>query len=252
MMILLESWVQDAISGSMLLAIPVAMLAGLASFASPCVLPLLPAYLSFATGLGAAQISEGTGHRRTLLLGTLGFVLGFAVVFVLTGAVLGGLGALLLAYQRPISVVVGVLTIVLGAVFAGIIRFDRTAKMNYAPEFGVAASPVLGAVFALGWTPCIGPALAAVLSLSISEASVARGATLAGFYALGLGLPFIAFGLAFGRLTPVLRWAQRHQRGLQLAGGIMLMLVGVALVTGLWELLMNWLQVVAARFGAPL
>lgn len=249
-MIALETWVQQALGSSLLLAIPVAMLAGLVSFASPCVLPLLPGYLSYATGLGAAQIADGSGHRRTLLLGTLGFVLGFAVVFVVTGAVLGGVGASLIAHQRTITLVVGLVTIVLGAMFAGLIPVGREVRIHAMPKFSVAASPLLGAVFGLGWTPCIGPALATVLTLSINEGSSVKGGVLAFAYALGLGAPFIVAGLAFGRLTRTLGWLRDHQRGIQLAGGVLLMAVGVALATGAWDWLMalsrQWLATIEA------
>lgn len=249
-MILLDSWVHDALSSSLIVAIPVALLAGLVSFASPCVLPLLPAYLSYATGLGVAQIADGQGRRRTLLLGTLGFVLGFAVIFVVTGALIGGLGALLIAYQRTISIVVGVIAVLLGAMFAGLIPFGPEFRIRAMPAFSVAASPLIGAVFALGWTPCIGPALATVLSLSINEGSATKGGILAFSYALGLGTPFIVAGLAFGRMKRLLSWLQTHQRGVQLVGGILLMAVGLALATGLWEslagLLRRWLSGIEA------
>ena len=251
-MILLDSWVQETLGSSLIVALPVAVLAGLVSFASPCVLPLLPAYLSYATGLGVAQLSDGSGRRRTLLMGTLGFVFGFAVVFVVTGAVIGGVGALLVAYQRPISIVVGGLAVVLGAMFAGFIPFGPEFRVRAMPAFSVAASPLLGAVFALGWTPCVGPALATVLSLSVNEGSVAKGALLAFAYALGLGLPFIVAGLAFARMKRLLSWLGAHQRGVQLAGGLLLMAVGLALMSGLWDsfsaLVRQWL----ASFEAPI
>ncbi|MDO4784355.1 MAG: cytochrome c biogenesis protein CcdA [Propionibacteriaceae bacterium] len=236
----------------MIVALPVAVLAGLVSFASPCVLPLLPAYLSYATGLGVAQLTEGTGRRRTLLAGTVGFVLGFAVVFVVTGAVIGGVGSLLVAYQRPISIAVGGLTIVLGAMFAGLLPFGPEFRVKAMPAFSVAASPLLGAVFGLGWTPCVGPALATVLSLSMTEGSAGRGALLAFAYALGLGLPFIAAGLAFGRMKRLLAWLGTHQRGVQIAGGVLLMVVGLALMTGLWDSLSLLVRQWLANFEAPI
>lgn len=250
-MILLDTWVQDALNSSLMLAIPVAALAGLVSFASPCVLPLLPAYLSYATGLGSAEIAEG-GRRRTLLFGTLGFVLGFSVVFVVTGAVIGGLGSVLIGAQRTITIVVGIVTIVLGAMFAGLIPISREWRVKTMPKFSVAASPLLGAVFALGWTPCIGPALATVLTLSINEGSATKGGILAFAYALGLGLPFVLVAAAFGRAQRPLRWLREHQRGVQLFGGIMLMIVGLALVTGAWDWLMAVMRQWLSTVGAPI
>lgn len=251
-MILLESWAQQALGSSLLLAIPVALLAGLVSFASPCVLPLLPGYLSYATGLGVAQIVDGTGRRRTLLLGTLGFVVGFAVIFVVTGALIGGLGAALIAHQRAISIGVGVLIMALGAMFAGLIPFGREFRVRAMPRFSVAASPLLGAVFALGWTPCIGPALATVLTLSINEGSAVKGGVLAFAYALGLGVPFIVVGLTFGRAKRLLGWLTTHQRGVQIAGGVLMMGVGLAFVTGAWDALMALMRQWLVTIEAPI
>ena len=245
-MIFLEGWISQALGSSLVLAIPVAVLAGVVSFASPCVLPLLPGYLSYASGLGAAQISDGTGNRRALLFGTIGFVLGFAVVFVLTGALFGGLGAFLLEYQRLITVGAGILIVVLGAGFIGWLPLPPQMRLSVVPRMGVAASPLLGLAFGLGWTPCIGPTLSVVLTLALSEGSASKGALLAFFYALGLGLPFLAFAAAFTRLAPHLGWLMRHQRGMQVAGGVLLLAVGVAMVTGLWDVAMaqarNWVS----------
>ncbi|NLE98595.1 MAG: cytochrome c biogenesis protein CcdA, partial [Propionibacterium sp.] len=205
-MILLEAWVSSALTSSMLLAIPVAMLAGLVSFASPCVLPLLPGYLSYASGLGANQIATGEGNRRALLFGTIGFVLGFSIVFVLTGALVGGVGSLLITSQRTITVIIGIVIIVLGVMFMGWLPMPNMWRPQYTPRVGVLASPVLGVVFGLTFTPCIGPALSVVLSMAFNEGSVARGGILAFAYALGLGIPFIIFALAFTALAPRLDW----------------------------------------------
>lgn len=233
------SWVAEAIGGSMLLALPVAVLAGLVSFFSPCVLPLLPGYLSFATGLGAAEIAEGAGSKRRVLGGTLGFVSGFAVVFVATGALAGTLGSALIAWQRPLMIIAGVVAIALGLVFTGWLPFaQNTFRINTMPKLGVAASPLLGIVFGLGWTPCIGPALSVVLSLALNEATALRGGVLALFYALGLGLPFIIAGLAFSKMAGTVEWVKRHNRGIQIAGGVAMILVGLLLVTGWWDALM--------------
>ncbi|MFD0866723.1 cytochrome c biogenesis CcdA family protein [Tessaracoccus lubricantis] len=236
----------------MLLAIPVAVLAGLVSFASPCVLPLLPGYLSYASGLGASEIADGTAKRRLLLMGTLGFILGFSVVFVLTGALIGGIGGALLTNSRAITVVLGVVITLLGAAFAGFLPMPRMWTPNVTPRMGVWASPLLGMVFGLGWTPCIGPALSVVLTMALNEGSASRGGILAFFYALGLGVPFIAFALAFTALAPRLAWLKRNQRLVQRIGGIAMMLVGLAMVTGLWDMLMVVLRQWAASFGTIL
>ena len=251
-MILLEGWISQALGSSLLLAVPVALLAGIVSFASPCVLPLLPGYLSYASGLGAAQISDGTGNRRALVLGTIGFVLGFAAVFVLTGALFGSLGALLLDHERLITVIAGLLIIVLGAGFVGWLPLPPQIRLSMVPRMGVVASPLLGLAFGLGWTPCIGPTLSVVLTLALTEGSAGKGATLAFFYALGLGLLFLAFAVAFTRLGPHLGWLMRHQRAMQVAGGVLLLVVGLSMVTGLWELGMNHLRNWVSSFGTIL
>jgi cytochrome c-type biogenesis protein len=242
-------WVREAIGGSVLLALPVAVLAGLVSFFSPCVLPLLPGYLSYATGLGAAEITAGRAGRSRVLLGTIGFVAGFALVFVASGALVGGLGAVLIAWQRPLTIAAGVLSIVLGLVFTGWLPLGQgTWRLNLSPRLGLAASPLLGIVFGLGWTPCIGPALSVVLTLALNEATALRGGVLAFAYALGLGLPFILAGLAFGRLVGTLDWVKRHHRGIQVAGGVAMMIVGLLLVTGWWDGLMAGLRDWVANF----
>lgn len=249
----LGTWARSAVSGSMLLAMPVAALAGLVSFFSPCVLPLLPGYLSYATGLTAAEVGSGTGPRRQLLLGTAGFVLGFAVVFVATGTLAGGLGGFLMQYQRQISMVVGVLVIVLGMIYLGVLGWgQQTVRLAITPRFGVAFSPLLGLVFGIGWTPCIGPALSVVLSLGFNEGTAGRGAVLACCYALGLGIPFLLAAGFMSWFSGALGWVKRHQRGVQIAGGVLMVLVGVALVSGLWDVFTAELRQWAARVGMPI
>ncbi|QLQ17152.1 MAG: sulfite exporter TauE/SafE family protein [Micropruina sp.] len=234
----------------MLLGIPVAMLAGLLSFFSPCVLPLLPGYLSYATGLSAAEITEGRARRSRVLAGTLLFVAGFALVFVSSGALLGALGTALVSWQRAITVVVGLLCIGLGLLFAGWLPgAAATLRPNVTPRVGLAAAPLLGIVFGLGWTPCIGPALSVVLTLALNEGTALRGAVLALAYALGLGLPFVAAGLAFDRLSGTLAWVRRHHQLLQRLGGVLMIVVGILLVTGLWDVVMGVLRQWAAAFG---
>ena len=246
----LGTWAREAVGGSMLLALPVAVLAGLVSFFSPCVLPLLPGYLSYATGLGASEITEGRGARGRVVAGTGLFVLGFALVFVSSGALFGGLGSRLVAYARPIQLVVGSLAIVLGLVFAGVLGFgQRTIRLSRAPRMGLAAAPLLGIVFGIGWTPCIGPTLGVVLTLALNEATAVRGAVLAGAYALGLGLPFLAAGVAFTRLAGTLAWVRRHHGALQKVGGALMVGVGLLLVTGAWDHLMGGVRQWASAFG---
>ncbi|GAA1373872.1 cytochrome c biogenesis CcdA family protein [Luteococcus sanguinis] len=244
---------RDALGGSMLLAVPVAMLAGLASFFSPCVLPLLPGYLSFATGLGAADVIEGTGSKRRTLLGTSLFVLGFAFVFVLTGAAMGSVGAALVTHQKTISMVMGIVTICLGLIFMGVLPIGRReVRLHRMPRAGIAAAPLLGMFFALGWTPCIGPALSVVLSLSFNEGSATRGGVLAFFYAIGLGLPFIVAGLAMVRFSRAIAFVRRNQVWVMRLGGVMMIMVGLLLVTGQWDVLMRHMQVLAANWETPI
>lgn len=241
-------WVRQAVGGSVALALPVALLAGLVSFFSPCVLPLLPGYLSYATGIGVSQIRtgqvpKGMAGRGRVLVGTLGFVGGFAAVFVATGALMGSVGAALIAWQRPLMVLAGLLSIGLGLVFTGWLPLGQgTFRFNVLPRLGLAASPLLGIVFGLGWTPCIGPALSVVLSLALNEGTALRGGVLAFAYALGLGLPFLVAGLAFDRLGGTLGWVQRRHRAIQIAGGATMMLVGLLLLTGWWDVLMAGLR----------
>lgn len=242
----LGAWVQHAVGGSMLVAIPVALLAGLVSFASPCVVPLLPGYLSFATGLGASQITAerlAAGARVRMVAGAGLFVAGFTAVFMTTGVLVGAAGQFLLIYQRTVSVIVGIITIVVGLIFAGFVQFgQRTVRFNLAPRAGLITAPLLGIVFGLGWTPCIGPALSVVLSLALTEGSAVRGGVLAFVYSLGLGLPFVAAALAFAQVADKLDWVKRHARGLQVAAGLTMSAVGVLLVSGGWDMLMSSLR----------
>ncbi|MGZ5400086.1 MAG: cytochrome c biogenesis CcdA family protein [Nocardioides sp.] len=229
-------------SGSLALAIPVALVAGLVSFFSPCVIPLLPGYLSYATGLSGADLEEA--RRGRMVAGSVLFVLGFATVFVALGTLSGALGSWLITWQREITVVLGVLTILLGLAFAGLVPWlQRDVRVHRVPAVGLAAAPLLGLLFGLGWTPCIGPTLAVILNLSINEATAGRGALLSAVYALGLGLPFIAAGFAYGRMLGAFAFVRRHQQWVTRVGGLMLVLVGVLLVTGWWAEIVTWLQI---------
>jgi cytochrome c-type biogenesis protein len=229
-------------SGSLALAVPVALVAGLVSFFSPCVIPLLPGYLSYATGLSGADLESA--KRGRMLAGSLLFVLGFSLVFVALGTLSGALGAWLITWQRQITVVLGVLTILLGLAFAGLVPWlQRDWRIHRVPAVGLAAAPLLGVLFGLGWTPCIGPTLGVITTLSINEATAGRGALLSGVYALGLGLPFVAAALAYRRVLGAFGWIRRHQQWVTRAGGLMMVVVGVLLVTGLWAELVTWLQI---------
>ncbi|WP_433498838.1 cytochrome c biogenesis CcdA family protein [Sphaerimonospora sp. CA-214678] len=224
-------------TGSLLVALPIAVAAGLVSFVSPCVLPLVPGYLSYVTGM-----SEDS-RRGRMVLGSALFVLGFAAVFVLGGALFGGLGGVLFGNAEVITRVLGAVTIVLGLAFLGLIPgLQRDVRIHRLPAAGLAGAPLLGIVFGLGWTPCIGPTLAVVLTLSVDQGSAARGAVLALAYSLGLGLPFVLAGLAYRKALHAFKAVRRHTRLITRIGGAMLVAVGVLLVTGLWGEMIAGLQ----------
>lgn len=229
--------VSTVASGSLALALPIAVAAGLVSFLSPCVLPLVPGYLSYVTGMSADP------RRGRMVAGIVLFVLGFAAVFVAGGALFGGLGAMLFGNAGIITRVLGALTIVLGLAFMGVIPgLQRDFRIHRLPAAGLAGAPLLGLVFGLGWTPCIGPTLGVVLTLGLNEGSAGRGAILAFAYALGLGLPFVAAGLAYSRALRTFKAVRRHSQLITRVGGVMLVVVGVLLVTGLWEQLVAMIQ----------
>lgn len=240
-------WFQEqAAAGSLGLAVPVALIAGLVSFFSPCVLPLLPGYLSYATGLSGADLAAGeaANRRGRMLLGSLLFVLGFAVVFVLIGAAFGSVGVWLRTWQDEIQVGLGVLLIVLGLVFAGALPWlQRDLRIHRIPAVGLGAAPVVGALFAIGWTPCIGPTYGVIVNLTYVDATAMRGALLSLCYALGLGIPFVVAGLAYRRTLGVAGWVRRHQAWVMRIGGIMLVTIGVLMLTGWWNHLVQWLQI---------
>jgi cytochrome c-type biogenesis protein len=245
----LGSWAENAVGGSMALALPVALLAGLVSFFSPCVVPLLPGYLSYATGLGAAQVVEGTGRRGRMLAGASLFVLGFAVIFVTTGVVAGSAGRALAEHRVIISRVLGVVVIILGLIFAGVLKIgQRDLRLHRIPAVGVAAAPLIGVVFALGWTPCLSPTLGVVINLGFNEGTALRGGLLGFAYALGLGLPFVIAGVAFTRMARTVDVLRRHQLLVMRIGGVLLIGVGLLLVTGTWDWLTGALRQWAASF----
>lgn len=222
--------------GSLLLAAPIAFAAGLVSFLSPCVLPLVPGYLSYATGLSAANLNDpSAAQRRRILLGTGLFIVGFGLVFISFGALFGGLGSKLAQNQETLDRILGLFMVLMGLIFAGWLPQVRQWRFNVPTTMGVAGAPVLGILFGLGWTPCIGPTLAAVQALAFSESSAARGAFLGFVYCLGLGLPFIAIGLVIQRSMQLLSFLRRHSQMVTRLGGLLLISVGLLLVSGLWS-----------------
>lgn len=239
----LGSWfASTAGGGSLVLAVPVALVAGLVSFFSPCVVPLLPGYLSYATGLSGAEV--GTGRRGRMLAGSALFVLGFSLLFVSYGALFGAIGDVLFAHQRALTIVLGALTIVLGLIFIGVVPgLQRDWRVHRVPAVGIAAAPLLGVLFGLGWAPCIGPTLTAITTLSLHEASAARGAFLSFVYCLGLGVPFLVAGVAYQRMLRAVGWVRRHQQWVTRLGGLMLVAVGLLLVTGWWDVLVAHLRI---------
>ncbi len=232
------------VTGALPLAVAVAALAGLVSFASPCVLPLVPGFLGYVSGLSG----DGERRRGRTVLGTVLFVAGFTAVFVLGSVFVTGVGRALVEHRTLLMRLGGVLVIVMGLVFIGVgARFgsQREARLHWRPRAGLLGAPLLGAVFALGWAPCTGPTLAAVLVMATAsqEPEIARGAGLAVAYGLGLGLPFVLLAAGLDRAGRMSGWLRRHQRSIQLVGGAMLVLVGLLLVTGVWEDLNRWLQI---------
>ena len=258
--------------GSLLLALPVALFAGLVSFLSPCVLPLVPGYLSYVTGLSGADlagatpsVSDGPGaavathlqrpvRTRRVLIGASLFVAGFSAVFVSEGALFGNIGSHLLEHQTTVNRVGGVLSIVLGVVFLGLLpRLQREWRFHRLPRAGLAGAPLLGMLFAVGWTPCIGPTLGVVLNLSYadSSATAGRGALLTAVYCAGLGIPFVVAGVAFRRALGAFAAVKRHYSVVIWTGAALLIAVGILLVSGEWTRLSNDLRDLFPTYTAP-
>ncbi|WP_406191478.1 MULTISPECIES: cytochrome c biogenesis CcdA family protein [unclassified Streptomyces] len=250
--------VQEApalIEGALVIAVPVAVVAGLVSFLSPCVLPLVPGYLSYVTSLSVEDLADAQGGRKgRMLMGAVLFVLGFTAVFVSGGALFGYFGRVLLTHQEFITTVLGAFTIVMGLAFMGVLPgfTQREFRSHRRPVLGLAGAPLLGIVFGVGWTPCIGSTLAAVQALAWSEASAARGALLMAAYCLGLGLPFVVAAVAFRRALGAFGWVKRHYQWVLRTGGGMLVVVGLLMVTGAWSDLVYWLQLWTADSTAVL
>jgi cytochrome c-type biogenesis protein len=234
---------ETVLSGSVLLAIPVAMLAGLVSFMSPCVLPLVPGYLGYVTGLTGVDLDS---QRRGRMFAGIGlFVLGFSAVFVAIGAVFGQLGAWLKGTEAAwVTQLLGVVVIVMGIVFmGGLSWFQRDRKIHSRPPAGLWGAPVLGMTFGLGWAPCIGPTFSAVQALAFSGgADAAKGAFLAFIYCLGLGVPFLLIALGVRRGMGAMAFFRRHRLFLQRAGGGLLVVLGLLMASGLWGSWVTQLQ----------
>lgn len=273
------------VSGPLLVALLIALAAGALSFFSPCCLPLVPGYLSYVAGVSGAEhraatttpapsapepvrvasgatatatvatLTAGERPRSRSVVGALLFILGFAVVFTSYGALFGAVGGWLLTYQGVVVRVLGVITIALGLMFMGIVRLPvlgGTFRLEYQPRAGLAGAPLLGVMFGLGWTPCIGPTLAAVLTLAATSAGAARGAALSFAYSWGLGLPFLVAAMSAQRALASFGWARRHALTLMRGGGAMLVLLGVLQVSGWWRYLMAPLQTLVANWTVPL
>ena len=228
------------LSGNLVLALPIAAFAGLISFASPCVIPLVPGYLTYAAGYSK--------NRGRLFLGSLLFVLGFTALFVTYGALFGGLGSTISANESSISRVLGIFTIIMGLIFMGRINLMRSFKVNKIANSGLIGAPVLGFLFGLGWTPCIGPALAAVQTLAIESASATRGSILSVAYCVGLGAPFILSGLYFDRSHTFRKFLAKNGEKIAFVGGVLLIAIGAMQLTGTWNSIMISLRSTISGF----
>lgn len=237
------------LGGNLLLALPIALLAGLVSFLSPCVLPLVPGYLGY---IGGFSELPGKAGRARLLLGVALFVLGFSVVFIATGILFGTAGLLLRPWLDVITRIAGVVIIVMGAVFIGQVTFlQRTIKPSWQAATGLAGAPFLGIVFGIGWTPCLGPTLIAVNSIILDDGDPLRGGILAAAYCLGLGIPFLLIAFGLNWVTGSVAWIKRHIRIVNIIGGALLIVIGVLMVSGLWRLIMSSLGAVINGFVTP-
>lgn len=268
-----STFVSTVTDGPLLFALPVAAAAGLVSFLSPCVLPLVPGYLSYVTGLTGVDLATGTAApapagsaavasgdvlvrtqapaeqrvRARVLLGSVLFVLGFSAVFVSEGALFGTVGQSLQEHRAVIDQVLGVLTVFLGLTFLGLVPgMQREVRFHRLPRAGLAGAPVLGVLFGFGWTPCLGPTLGAVQTLAFTQASAGRGAILTAAYCAGLGIPFVLTGLAYRRALGAFTVVKRHYDVVLKVGGGLLVVIGLLLVSGRWELLMIKLRVLVA------
>lgn len=248
-----ETFQDIATTGPLLLGIVVALLAGLVSFLSPCVLPLVPGYIAYVTGLSGADLSGAGasgngGHldaraRRRVMAGGLLFIAGFGAVFVTVGVVAASAGRVLQEHQRTLEIGGGVLMVVFALALLGLVPgLQREVRVQRLPAAGLAGAPVFGAVFALSWTPCIGPTIGAVLALGAIGGEPVRAAVLAAAYSLGIGLPFLGFGIGLRWLVGAVSRIRRHTVWVTRAGAALLVVVGVALLTGAWGEFVFWLR----------
>ena len=238
-------------SGPLLLALPVAIAAGFVAFASPCVLPLVPGYLGYVGGFSGS--STTTKPTARLVVGVVLFILGFSAVFISFSIVFASLGAALISWVDVILRVAGLLLILMGFVFIGQVSFlQRTTKLPLGSANGFLGAPILGVVFGLGWAPCIGPTLIAVNTLAFSVGDIPRATALAIAYCLGLGIPFLLIALGLGWVTGAVAWLKRNIRAINIAGGVILMAIGMAMVSGVWQLWMSSLQAVIGGTTTPL
>ncbi|QIP88561.1 cytochrome c biogenesis protein CcdA [Streptomyces sp. Tu 2975] len=233
---------ETVFGGALLLALPIAVLGGLVSFFSPCVLPLVPGYLSYVTGVTGTDLADA--RRGRMVVGASLFVLGFTVVFVSGGAFFGYFGNTLLGHRDVLSKVLGVLMVLLGVFFMGLMPWltQREFRFHKKPATGLVGAPLLGALFGVGWAPCIGPTLASVQALALNEGSAGRGAVLSVAYCVGLGLPFIVAAVAFRKALGAFGWIKRHYTWVMRIGGVMMIATGLLLLTGAWDTLVQEMQ----------
>lgn len=253
---------QDLVAdGQLLVASLIALLAGLVSFLSPCVLPLIPGYLAYVSGVAgsggsaaaANPASAKKAERRRMVIGSLLFIAGFTLVFLLINIAAGAIGFWLWDYQDTIIQVMGIVVIVMGLVFMGAFsKLQNKKQLKLKPRVGLAGAPVLGIVFAIGWAPCMGPTLGVVMTLAAQSGSVGRATVLALFYCAGLGVPFVLASFGFGWMTQTMSFFKRHIRVVNLIGGALLILIGLLMVTGLWSKMMFAMQAVIGDFGTIL
>lgn len=235
----------DLFDASLVPAATIALVAGILSFLSPCVLPIVPPYLAYMGGISMAEMEGAVNARRRVVLAALFFVLGLSTVFLLLGFTASAFGTFFLRNQDWFVIAAGAIVMIFGAHFLGVIRIpilEREIRVDAGDRGGSAAGAyVLGLAFAFGWTPCIGPQLGTIISLAASESSMSRGTALLGVYAAGLGLPFILVALFFPRLTGVMAWMKRHMERIERVMGLLLWTVGLMMVTGQFTAFSWWL-----------